>query len=249
VQFGVASCYLGQIPTSGRGRSAHPVTAIQHPTPFQDPPQGPHAGEGVQALLVQRPVDGHGTKLTQVTPLQLLTQTQHAFLQSPWRTASGMSDRRLVGPFHPIQSSPAGTPNPAMHCGQAHAEAPSHLAERTSATDGTDQSPSSFGQGVFDSCMTSENQFSITIPRPSNSRPSVPEAMSQRRPDSATQSVPQAVSPGLSDVRDGPIIHTKPALRAPKGPFAGSGAARGGVQGLPAAFTLRPDSPGESGVE
>jgi len=44
--------------------------------------------------------------------------------------------------------------------------------------------------------MTSENQFSITIPRPSNSRPSVPEAMSQRRPDSATQSVPQAVSPG-----------------------------------------------------
>src|SRR5205823_10371120 len=53
----------------------------------------------------------------------------------------------------------------------------------------------------------------------------------------------------VSDVRDGPIIHTKPVLRAPKGPFAGSGAARGGVQGLPAAFTLRPDSPGESGVE
>ena len=32
--------------------------------------------------------------------------------------------------------------------------------------------------------------------RPSNSGPSVPEALSPRRPDSAAQSVPQAVSPG-----------------------------------------------------
>src|SRR2546429_8283561 len=71
-------------------------------------------------------------------------------------------DGRLVHSTR--QSSPAGAPNPTMHRGQAHAEAPSHLAQRTSATDGTDHGPSSFGQGVFDSCMTSENQFSITIP-------------------------------------------------------------------------------------
>src|SRR5207247_8577017 len=82
--------------------------------------------------------DVHTAKLTTLTRLQLLTEAQHAFLQSLWRTASVMGDGRSIGPFHPVQSSPAGAPNPTMHRGQAHAEAPSHLAQRTSATDGTD---------------------------------------------------------------------------------------------------------------
>jgi hypothetical protein len=63
-------------------------------------------------------------------------ETQHPFLQSTPGTGRLVGNRWLIRALHTIQALLACTLNPAMNGGHTHAEAPSHVAQRNSPTDG-----------------------------------------------------------------------------------------------------------------